>query len=102
MAKQQIKKPAPTPAQNNKAVKQNKAAPEKKFAIKLEIASLPWLNPYIPGILLLILCLFISLFTYKDYGVSWDEPIQRYVGLFNYEFIFNHGQPLKTFEFRGL
>jgi hypothetical protein len=31
------------------------------------------------GVLLLLIALIVGLFTYKDYGISWDEPLQRHI-----------------------
>lgn len=39
------------------------------------------------GFLLLLIAIVIGLFTYKDYGISWDEPVQQYIGQTNYNYI---------------
>lgn len=40
---------------------------------------------------LLFLCLIIiGLLTYKEIGISWDEPEQREMGLMFYNYIFNN------------
>ncbi len=46
-----------------------------------------------PGIVLLIVSMVISLSIYKDYGLSWDEDLQRDIGLANYHYVFS-GDPL--------
>ncbi len=51
---------------------------------------------YWPGILLLCLSIIIGLFCYKDYGISWDEPEQRAMGVVSYNYIFHHDPALKT------
>ncbi len=50
------------------------------------------LAPYLPGIALFFAALIIALFTYKDYGVSWDEPYRSTRGLLSFNYIFN-GNP---------
>ena len=45
-------------------------------------------KPYVPGLLLLLVSVIIALGTYQQYGVSWDEPDQRYIGLMNANYIF--------------
>ncbi len=51
-------------------------------------------NPYFTGICLFIITLLIGLFTYKDYGMAWDEPDQRAPGVQSYNYIFNGNQEL--------
>ena len=53
------------------------------------------LNLYSPGIILFIFSLVICMFTYKDYGVGWDEPAQRDIGLMNYAYVFSGDTTLK-------
>ncbi|MCW3121872.1 MAG: phospholipid carrier-dependent glycosyltransferase [Flavipsychrobacter sp.] len=48
--------------------------------------------PYLPGIILLVLGIIVSLLTYQDYGIGWDEPYQRGPGLLSYNYMF-HGNP---------
>ncbi len=45
-------------------------------------------------ILLFSIFLSVGLFIYKDYGVSWDEPIQRDIGMANLRFVLGHPDPL--------
>ncbi len=52
------------------------------------------LSPYLPGILLFIFALTISLLTYKDYGIGWDEPTQRGPGLMNFNYMYHGDQEL--------
>jgi len=101
MAKQQTKKTVPNPVPQNKEGLP-KQQDKTKVPFKLEIASLPRLTPYIPGLLLFIASVIISLLVYKDYGLGYDEVIQRLVGITNYEYIFHNDQTLKTIEFRDL
>lgn len=44
---------------------------------------------FLPGLVLLFISIVIALCTYQDYGVAWDEPIQRELGLVNHNYIFN-------------
>src|ERR1035437_6234235 len=52
-------------------------------------------HPYFPGIIMFLIALVIALFTYKDYGICWDEPYQRDPpGLQSYNYIFHGSQEL--------
>jgi len=53
-------------------------------------------NPYLPGIFLFFLSFLIALYCYKDYGISWDEPIQRSMGATSYKYVFNGDKTLLT------
>ena len=35
------------------------------------------LSPYLPGLVLFMIALVLGLAVYKDYGMGWDEPLQR-------------------------
>jgi hypothetical protein len=52
------------------------------------------LSPYLPGILLFVVFFVAGLLTYKDYGVAWDEPLQRGPGLLSYNYAFHGNQEL--------
>ncbi len=54
----------------------------------------PKLAPYLPGILLFIVALIVSLLTYKDYGMGWDEPTQRNPGIVSFNYIYHGSQQL--------
>lgn len=54
------------------------------------------------GLVLLGITLIIGLLTYKDYGISWDEPTQRGIGIVTYNYITNNDQYLKTYDDRDL
>ena len=56
---------------------------------KLTKIKIVW-TPYIPGILLLFISFIITLFTYKDYGISWDEKGTRSLGTITYDYVL-HG-----------
>ena len=71
-------------------------ATKQKFRFKLEIPSLPWLTPYLPGLILFLFALVITLLTYKDYGVSWDELTQRRLGLLTYDYVFSGSRDLMS------
>ncbi len=49
------------------------------------------------GLMLLTLTIIISLFTFKDYGVSWDEFAQRLTGTINYNYVFLNDNELLDF-----
>ncbi len=86
MANKQNKKPVPDRSVN--------ASQAQASGFRLEIPSRPGLTPYLPGILLFILFFFICLFTYKDYGICWDEPLQRAPGVLSFDYIFNGSDEL--------
>lgn len=52
------------------------------------------------GLLLFFSMLIVSLFSYKDYGISWDEPKQRHTGNINYKYIFHEDQELMDYTDR--
>ena len=52
------------------------------------------LSIYFPGIILFLIALVIGLLVYQDYGIGWDEPGQRDIGVLNYEYVFNGNQKL--------
>ncbi len=52
------------------------------------------LSPYLPGLLLFVFALIISLVTYKDYGMGWDEPGQRDPGVLSFNYIYHGSQQL--------
>ena len=44
-----------------------------------------------------MLTVIVGLCTYQDYGISWDEPIQREMGEVSYNYIFNNDPKLLTY-----
>lgn len=48
----------------------------------------------------MFLCVAIA--TVGSYGISWDEPIQRELGLLNYDYIFSGNKQLLTNQDRGM
>jgi hypothetical protein len=60
------------------------------------------LQPYYPAIVLFGIFLCVAIATVGGYGISWDEPIQRELGLLNYEYIFNSNKQLLTNQDRGM
>ena len=54
------------------------------------------LKTYAPGFILFVISLVIGLMLYKDYGVAWDDPVQRELGLVSYNYAFHKDQTLKT------
>jgi Dolichyl-phosphate-mannose-protein mannosyltransferase len=54
-------------------------------------------SDHLPGLILFFVALVAALFIYKDYGMSWDEPEQRIMGLVSYKYIFNNDRTLLIF-----
>ena len=54
------------------------------------------LKTYAPGLILFVISLVIGMMVYKDYGVAWDDPIQRDLGLVSYNYAFHKDQTLNT------
>ena len=54
------------------------------------------LSQFLPGIILFVLALVISLATYKDYGMGWDEPAQRDPGVMSWNYIYHGNKQLFT------
>ena len=52
---------------------------------------------YSPGLILLVLFVIISLFTFKDYGLSWDEPLTKEMAHVYYNYVFNGDNKLVTY-----
>ncbi len=51
-------------------------------------------------ILLFSIFLIVGLSIYRDYGVSWDEPLQKEIGMANLRFILGHEDPLMSMKDR--
>jgi len=51
-------------------------------------------NDLAPGIVLSVLFFLIGLIVYKDYGICWDEPLQRGPGVLSWEYIFDNNEDL--------
>lgn len=51
----------------------------------------------VPGILLLIASVVISILTYQDYGIGWDEASQREIGAVTYSYVFEKDTTLNHF-----
>jgi hypothetical protein len=47
--------------------------------------------------MLLGICMAISLCTYQNYGASWDEDIQRTIGLTSYKYVFEGDNALDSY-----
>ncbi len=56
-----------------------------------------FIRRYTPGLLLFFLFAVLSVFTFKDYGVSWDEPVTREMGYVYYDYVFNGDHKLPTY-----
>ena len=61
-----------------------------------------YLPDYFPGIILFFLAVIIGLVVYQDYGISWDETIQRDLGNVTYNYVFKGDQALKTYQDKAL
>ncbi len=55
-----------------------------------------------PGIVLFFASVVVGLSLYQDYGISWDEPIQREIGTLTYNYVSKGDQAFKSSEFRDL
>ncbi len=53
-------------------------------------------HPYFSGFLLFFIFLLVGINVYQDYGVAWDEPLQRGPGLLSYNYIFKGNNELLT------
>ena len=53
----------------------------------------------IPGVLIVI-SISIALVTFKQYGIAWDEPLQRKIGMINYAYVVKGDQQLHKFDDR--
>lgn len=56
------------------------------------------LSGYLPGIVLFAIAVLIGFFTWQDYGIAWDEPLQRGPGVLSYEYMFHGKMDLFTKE----
>ena len=61
-----------------------------------------FLATYYPGILLFVATVFVGLYVYPDYGMSWDEPDQRGIGNVTYNYVLKGDKSLLTYDDRGL
>ncbi len=52
------------------------------------------ISPYLPGIALFIITLILGFVVYKDYGMGWDEPLQRGPSLLSWDYVFFGKQDL--------
>ncbi|HTN46986.1 MAG TPA: glycosyltransferase family 39 protein [Flavipsychrobacter sp.] len=52
---------------------------------------------YLPGLLLLAAAVLVALLTYQDFGISWDEQVQRKMGEVSYDYIFKGDKALDTY-----
>jgi hypothetical protein len=52
------------------------------------------------GLLLFVFFGLIALFTFQNYGLSWDEDYQREIGLVSWNYIFSNDQTLLTYAMR--
>lgn len=50
------------------------------------------------GFFLFAAALFVAMFTYDDYGLTWDEPIQRQTGIISYDYAFSGDTTLLTWK----
>ena len=52
------------------------------------------LSPYLPGIILFVVTLILGLAIYKDYGMGWDEPLQRDPAVLSWNYVVHGDQTL--------
>ena len=52
------------------------------------------------GLVLFLTMCIIALFSYDEYGIGYDEPVQRQIGMVNYDYVFSSNQYLLTFNDR--
>lgn len=55
------------------------------------------LYKYLPGLIVVLIAIIVTAATYKDYGISWDEPVQREMGIVSYNFIFKGDTTLNNY-----
>lgn len=51
-------------------------------------------------LIILIVAFFIGLFIFQDYGIAWDDPIQRQIGQVTYNYLFHSNDLLLTYSGR--
>jgi len=59
------------------------------------------LRGYWPGIIIFCFSVVLGLSVYQDYGISWDEPIQRGMGSVSYNYVFHNDSSLIHFDERS-
>lgn len=52
------------------------------------------LHPYLPGVVMFAIALVLGLCIYHDYGIAWDEPLQREPAVLSYNYILYGSQQL--------
>ncbi len=52
---------------------------------------------YLPGIILFVLAVVVGLCVYQDYGIGWDEPLQREMGMVSYNYVFEGDTTLRSY-----
>ena len=53
-----------------------------------------------PGILIFVFAIIVGQLTYRDYGITLDEEVQRQTGLVNYDYIVGNSRELLTYKDR--
>ena len=56
-----------------------------------------FISTYYPGLIILVIAIIAGIFTYQDYGISWDEPAQRLIGTINYNYACGKDATLLSF-----
>jgi hypothetical protein len=62
-----------------------------------EAHSFDTMKSYLPGFIIFVCSLALSFFICKDYGISWDETIQREIGYMSYNYVFNNDEGLNHY-----
>jgi hypothetical protein len=64
------------------------------------MSELSFFKKHIIAIVIFIFSIIIGLIIYKDYGISWDDYLQRNTGLVSYNYVFHGNDSIKTYEHR--
>lgn len=59
-----------------------------------------FLKKHFAGCVILATSVVLGLMTYGDYGIAWDEPLQRDIGLRTYNYVFKGDATLNDFKNR--
>lgn len=59
-----------------------------------------YLRLWLPGIILLLCFLVLGTVVHKDYGIAWDESMQRHTGEVSWDYVLHHDPALFTYQDR--
>jgi Dolichyl-phosphate-mannose-protein mannosyltransferase len=60
------------------------------------------LRAALPGLALFAISILLAAYSYKDYGMSWDEPAQHALGMVTYNYVTQGDPALHTYVDRAL